>query len=271
MDGTHYALETLYSIWSREVWRPQITNATMNSDNVGIVVFSAAIKSVLLIARCKFPLFFEFTKNLKDIKVEKQINQFQDDCLLNIDQSKTYTRAFDPCIDDLLGTPEKMFDMLEQKGIEGLFIIDKESVDFDHVNFYINLLHQHQSSPSAPNVLIFVEARFLVMCGVKFAGIAAMVSYDSIEIKWDETSHVAENGIRHYAKAVGAGSTEKAYEFAELAANDQNLDNTRVKIIIVGSKFIEIEHPVNGVNTTAHVSGFYTPSKFRKQINTLMN
>ncbi|KAJ1629946.1 hypothetical protein T492DRAFT_840408 [Pavlovales sp. CCMP2436] len=175
--------------------------------------------------------------------------------------------------------------MLEQKGIEELLIIDKESVDFDHVS--IDKLKRHvlrinnemnvsfitvkkiavadketvdfftgellpQSSPSAPNVLTFVEARFWVMCGVKFKGIAAMVSYDSIELRWDETSHVIENGIRLYAKAVGAGmrasttecfqitrSMEKAYEFAELVANDQNLDKTRVKIRIIGTQRIQ--------------------------------
>ncbi|KAJ1619606.1 hypothetical protein T492DRAFT_848435 [Pavlovales sp. CCMP2436] len=167
----------------------------MNSDNVGIVVFSAAIKS--------------FTKDLQDVKIEKSINQFKDHRLLNIDQSKEYTRAFDSCMDDLTGTPG-------------------------------NLLPQ--PSPSAPNVITFIEARFWVMCGVEFDGIAAMVSYDSVEIKWDETSYVVENGIRHYAKAI-TGSMEIAHEFAELAANDPNLDDSRVKIRIVGNGCIEIEHP----------------------------
>ncbi|KAJ1618439.1 hypothetical protein T492DRAFT_849339 [Pavlovales sp. CCMP2436] len=96
-----------------------------------------------------------------------------------------------------------------------------------------------------------------------------MVSYDSIEVKWDEASYVKENGIRHFAKAVGAGmrasttecfqitgSIDKAFDFAELFDDDhQNLDKTRLKIRMVGSECIEIEHPVNGVNTTAHVSG----------------
>ncbi|KAJ1635612.1 hypothetical protein T492DRAFT_835916 [Pavlovales sp. CCMP2436] len=94
-----------------------------------------------------------------------------------------------------------------------------------------------------------------------------MVSYDSIEVKWDEASYVKENGIRHFAKAVGAecfqitGTIEKAYDFAELLRDDpENLDTTRVKIRMIGSSCIEIEHPVNGVNTTAHVSGPCGPS-----------
>ncbi|KAJ1626741.1 hypothetical protein T492DRAFT_842920 [Pavlovales sp. CCMP2436] len=276
MDGTHYVLETLYSIWSRDVWRPQITNATMNSDNVGMAVFSAAINSVLLTARCKIPLYFEFTKYLKDQKVDRHQNRFVDDRILNIDQSKAYTLAFDPCMNDLLGTPGKcigkiqesfllsshgeMIGMLEQKGIEGILIIYKESVDFDSVS--IEKIKQHVLLINSNiNVsYITVEKQYKM-----WRGIAAMVSYDSIEVKWDESSHVKENGIRHFAKAVGAecfqitGTIEKVYDFAELLRDDpENLDTTRVKIRMIGSSCIEIEHPVNGVNTTAHVSGART-------------
>ncbi|KAJ1620395.1 hypothetical protein T492DRAFT_1129224, partial [Pavlovales sp. CCMP2436] len=71
-----------------------------------------------------------------------------------------------------------------------------------------------------------------------------------------ETSYVIESGIRHYAKAVGAGmrtstterfhltgSIDKAHEFAELAADDPNLDQSRIKIRAIGERIIEIEHP----------------------------
>ncbi|KAJ1626392.1 hypothetical protein T492DRAFT_843224 [Pavlovales sp. CCMP2436] len=297
------------------------------------VVFSAAIRSVLLTARCKFPLFGTFVHGKKDVVVEKAINQFHDERLMNIDQSKAYTRAFDPCMDEFLGTPgmcigkiqesfllasqEEMHAMLAQKGLEGLVTIKKDSVYFTQVKtdklmaFVLRINPEFdtqfitvekiretmepctwdlysgrvlpRSLPSAPSVLTFIEARFWAMCGVKFDGLAAIVSYNNIKIEWDSynnikiewdsSSHVSENGIRHYAKAVGAGmrtsiterfqltgSVIQAEEFAALAADDPNLDALRIKIRSIGSdvNVIEIEHPVSGVNTSAHLSGYIT-------------
>eukprot|EP00302_Diacronema_sp_CCMP2436_P040984 CAMPEP_0180023976 /NCGR_PEP_ID=MMETSP0984-20121128/23840_1 /TAXON_ID=483367 /ORGANISM="non described non described, Strain CCMP 2436" /LENGTH=452 /DNA_ID=CAMNT_0021948439 /DNA_START=178 /DNA_END=1532 /DNA_ORIENTATION=+ len=98
-----------------------------------------------------------------------------------------------------------------------------------------------------------------------------MVSYDSVPISWDDTSHTKEGGIRHYAKAVGVGmstsfnsrfhmsGTEvQAQQYYALALEDPNLDETRVHIRTVGENTIEIEHPLGGVNTTAHVSAYIT-------------
>ncbi|KAJ1625114.1 hypothetical protein T492DRAFT_844215 [Pavlovales sp. CCMP2436] len=160
----------------------------MNSETVGIVVFSAAIKSVLLTASCR--------------EVEKHINQFEDDRLLNIDQSKAYTRAFDSCMDDLLGTP-------------------------------------------APNVITSIEARFWVMCGVKFTGIAAMAVGAGMRASTTECFHIT-------------GSIEKAYEFAELAANDPNLDDSRVKIRIIGTH--ESGYITSAQRIQAVIQSFLLPS-----------
>ncbi|KAJ1631166.1 hypothetical protein T492DRAFT_839427 [Pavlovales sp. CCMP2436] len=153
--------------------------------------------------------------NPSPVRVDSYQNRFADDRILNIDQSKAYTWAFDPCMNDLLGTPGKcigkiqesfllsshgeMIGMLEQKGIEGILIIDKESVNFDSVS--IEKIKQHVLLINSNiNVsYITVEKQYKM-----WRGIAAMVSYDSIEVKWDEASHVKENGTRHFAKAVGA-------------------------------------------------------------------
>ncbi|KAJ1627283.1 hypothetical protein T492DRAFT_842475 [Pavlovales sp. CCMP2436] len=120
-------------------------------------------------------------------------------------------------------------------------------------------------APTVPKILTFPEARFWLMCGVTFEAHIAMVSYDSVPISWDETSHTKEGGIRHYAKAVGVGmstslnsrfhisGTEvQAQQYYALALEDPNLDETRVNIRTVGENTIEIEHPLAGVNTTAH-------------------
>ncbi|KAJ1637208.1 hypothetical protein T492DRAFT_834713 [Pavlovales sp. CCMP2436] len=86
--------------------------------------------------------------------------------------------------------------------------------DKDTINFFTgNILPQ--SYPSAPNVITLIEARFWVMCGVKLNGIAAMIT----------------------------GSINEAYVFAELAATDPDLNESRVKIRIVGNGCIEIEYP----------------------------
>ncbi|KAJ1619951.1 hypothetical protein T492DRAFT_848170 [Pavlovales sp. CCMP2436] len=151
----------------------------------------------------------------------------------------------------LLSSPEEMLGMLEQKGIEGLLIINKESVDFGSVSIdkikkhvlrisseiNVSYITAEKSPPSVPNVLIFVEARFWVMCGVKFTSIAAMVSYDFIEGNWNQAFR--KSCRRSYARKhhrVSPGSIYKALDFAELLDDDhQNLDKTRVKIRMVGN------------------------------------
>jgi hypothetical protein len=142
--------------------------------------------------------------------------------------------------------------MLAAPGIEGLLYIDRTSVDYtelstdkvaahllstdpfldvaglstqsmiDSFNSVYTTREAHTQPARAPDVRTFIEARFWIMCGVKFDGVVALVSYDSLEIKWDESSYEKENGIRHYAKAVGAGmrtslsenstSTARTYE-----------------------------------------------------------
>ncbi|KAJ1640307.1 hypothetical protein T492DRAFT_1135388 [Pavlovales sp. CCMP2436] len=251
--------------------------------------------------------------------------------IINIDQSKAYTRAFDQCMTPFLASPgccigkisevfalsshEEMKDMLSQK-IEGLLAINTSTVDFSTVcsekiieylrtetpdlnTDYITAAKIHETltnvyttkiarsyevddrgfyklqAPTVPKILTFPEARFWLMCGVTFEAHIAMVSYDTVPISWDDTSHTKEGGIRHYAKAVGVGmstslnsrfhmsGTEvQAQQYYALALEDPNLDETRVHIRTVGENTIEIEHPLGGVNTTAHAvcQAFVLPS-----------
>jgi hypothetical protein len=85
-----YELDSDYATWSKEVWRPQISRARMNSEHMGMPVFFnfIAIKSVLLTARCRFPLYEHVVVSDVEAKFESQD-------LINIDQSKAYTRAFE--------------------------------------------------------------------------------------------------------------------------------------------------------------------------------
>ncbi|KAJ1633787.1 hypothetical protein T492DRAFT_1135473, partial [Pavlovales sp. CCMP2436] len=330
-NGTVYALQTPYNLWANEKWKPQIKRATMNSADIAPEVFWACIHSVLLTGRCRFELYDTFPRGEpEDREVEldgddEELRQMKpritDENIINIDQSKAYTRAFDSCMSPFLASPgccigkisevfalssrEEMKDMLSQK-IEGLLAINTHTVDFSTVcpekiieylrtetpnlnTEYITAAKIHETltnvyttkiarsyevddrgfekiqAPTVPKILTFPEARFWLMCGVTFEAHIAMISYDSVPISWDDTSHTKEGGIRHYAKAVGVGmstslnsrfhmsGTEvQAQQYYALALEDPNLDETRVHIRTVGENTIEIEHPLAGVNTTAH-------------------
>ncbi|KAJ1637915.1 hypothetical protein T492DRAFT_834074 [Pavlovales sp. CCMP2436] len=331
-DGTVYALQTPYNLWADEKWKPQIKRATtINSADIDPVIFCACIQAVLLTGRCRFELYDTFPRGEPE---DKEIELYGDDTdlrqtkpritsehIINIDQSKAYTRAFDQCMTPFLATPgccigkisevfslssqEEMKDMLSQK-IEGLLAINTSTVDFstvcsEKIIKYLRLetpdlntdfitaekIHETLTNvyttkiarsyevddcgfeklqpPTVPKILTFPEARFWVMCGVTFQAHIAMVSYDSVPISWDEKPYTKEGGIRHYAKAVGvgmstnlnsrfhiSGSEVQAQQYYALALEDPNLDETRVNIRTVGENTIEIEHPLAGVNTTAH-------------------
>ncbi|KAJ1635172.1 hypothetical protein T492DRAFT_836319 [Pavlovales sp. CCMP2436] len=320
-DGTVYALQTPYNLWANEKWKPQIKRATMNSADIGPDVFCACIQAVLLTGRCRFELYDTFPRgepedreielDCDDVELRQTKPRITAENIINIDQSKAYTRAFDPCMTPFLASPgccigkisevfslsshEEMKDMLSQK-IEGLLAINTSTVDFltrsetpdlntDYItaakiqetltNVYTTKIARSYEvddrgfyqiqAPTVPKILTFPEARFWLMCGVTFEAHIAMVSYDSVPISWDDTSHTKEGGIRHYAKAVGVGmstslssrfhmcGTEvQAQQYYALALEDPNLDETRVHIRTVGENTIEIEHPLGGVNTTAH-------------------
>ncbi|KAJ1617967.1 hypothetical protein T492DRAFT_849685 [Pavlovales sp. CCMP2436] len=303
----------------------------MNSADIGHDVFCACIQAVLLTGRCRFELYDTFPcgepedreteLDGDDAELRQTKPRITAENIINIDQSKAYTRAFDPCMTPFLATPgccigkisevfslsshEEMKDMLSQK-IEGLLAINTSTVDFstacsekiieylrietpdldtDYItdakiqetltNVYTTKIARSYEvddrgfyqlqAPTVPKILTFPEARFWLMCGVTFEAHIAMVSFDSVPISWDDTSHTKEGGIRHYAKAVGVGmstslssrfhmcGTEvQAQQYYALALEDPNLDETRVHIRTVGENTIEIEHPLGGVNTTAH-------------------
>ena len=127
-----------------------------------------------------------------------------------------------------------------------------------------------------PQVLTFVEARLLHMCGVKFEATVALVSYDgSVDITWDESSHEKDNGIAHYAKVIGACmrtntesimeitniTREEALDFSELAAQmegDHRLVPGRLVMHMCGDSKVRIEQPLSGIATLAHISAYVT-------------
>ncbi|KAJ1615593.1 hypothetical protein T492DRAFT_851487, partial [Pavlovales sp. CCMP2436] len=157
-DGTVYALQTPYNLWANEKWKPQIKRATMNSADVGPDVFCACIQAVLLTGRCRFELYNTFPHGEPedreteldgdDIELRQTKPRITAENIINIDQSKAYTRAFDPCMTPFLASPgccigkisevfslssrEEMKDMLSQK-IEGLLAINTSTVDFSTV------------------------------------------------------------------------------------------------------------------------------------------
>ncbi|KAJ1629207.1 hypothetical protein T492DRAFT_841000 [Pavlovales sp. CCMP2436] len=299
-DGTVYALQTPFNLWSDEMWKPQIKRATMNSAEIGPDVFCACIQAVLLTGRCRFELYDTFPRGEqedkevelegKDVALRQKKPRILAEDIINVDQSKAYTRAFDPCMTPFLANPgccigkinevftlsshDEMRDMLSQK-IEADKIFETltnvyttkiaRSYEVDDRGFY------KLQAPAVSKILTFPEARFWLMCGVTFEAHLAMVSFDSVPTSWDETSYTKENGIRHYAKAVGigmstrlssrfhmCGSEVQAQQYFALALEDPNLDETRVHIRTLGENTIEIEHPLGGVNTTAHVSAYIT-------------
>ncbi|KAJ1623865.1 hypothetical protein T492DRAFT_845181 [Pavlovales sp. CCMP2436] len=274
-DGSVYALQTPFNLWSDEMWKPKIKRATMNSAEIGSDVFCACIQAVLLTGRCRFELYDSFPRGEpekkevelegEDVALRQKKPRILADEIINVDQEKAYTRAFDPCMTPFLAKPgccigkisevftlssnDEMRDMLSQK-IEGLLAINTLTVDFTTVfsekiieyllnitpdlnvdyitadkifekltNVYTTKIARSYEvddrgfyklqAPAVLKILTFPEARFWLMCGVTFEAHLAMVSIDSVPISWDETSHTKENGIRHYAKAVGIGmSTE---------------------------------------------------------------
>ncbi|KAJ1624885.1 hypothetical protein T492DRAFT_844408 [Pavlovales sp. CCMP2436] len=154
-DGTVYALQTPYNLWSNEKWKPQIKRATMNSADIGPDVFCACIQAVLLTGRCRFELYDTFPRgepedrekelNGDDVELRQTKPRITAENIINIDQSKAYTRAFDPCMTPFLASPgccigkisevfslsshEEMKEMRSLK-IEGLLAINTSTVDF---------------------------------------------------------------------------------------------------------------------------------------------
>lgn len=179
--------------------------------------------------------------------------------------------------------------ILGRPNIEGLMYVDRASFDFSQVHTSSIAAHllsiiaaldisclsvqsmldtlrsvyttsiAHDQTLCAPSVLTFIEARFLLACGVTFIPHVALVSYESLPISRDKSSYESENGIRHYARAVGAGMRTslnerfqimrthlQADQFYPIAQQQSPRDvaSNRIKIRAIGGERIEIEHPV---------------------------
>ncbi|KAJ1617244.1 hypothetical protein T492DRAFT_1152004 [Pavlovales sp. CCMP2436] len=291
-----YALETPFNLWCDEKWTPQSKTAVINSSKYsGDIICTSMI-----------PQGEAETNEVKlhgdDVELRQRKPRIVNEAIINVDQSKAYSRAFDTCMTSFLAKPgccmgkisevfslvshADMTDMLSQKSkvfwrltrspkiIEYLLSVTPD-LDFTFVtaekiietlctvytievapSYTVDHYTGIESSraPKVPKVLTFAEARFWLKCGVTFDGLVAMISYESIPIAWDDSSHEKDNHIRYYAKAVGVGmstnltsrfhlrgSELQAHEYFALAQEDINLDESRVHIRrLVGEREVDL-------------------------------
>ncbi|KAJ1627008.1 hypothetical protein T492DRAFT_842697 [Pavlovales sp. CCMP2436] len=296
LNGDVFAFHSEFSEWKEQFWDKQVQFARMNTQQYSMAIISIVVSAPLLTGRARFQLYDEveskFTiKNTRNRIVHKSIRNFN--------QAKAYTHAFDQINHRFMGSEglcmgkvaesflitsqQEMVDMLAAKGLEGLLVIDQDSVDLTGINAIA--MEEHLSSFDAnldssgltaekvadtikrlytsnvvdveetrlPRVLTFIEARFLMACGVRFNGL--------VTLKY--------SNIPHYAKAVGlgmhvncnnrvhiTGSNHTAQQFFAMANEDPRLHKDRISIRTLGRNTIEIQHPSDKINTLAHASAY---------------
>jgi len=312
LSGEVFAFHNEFSEWKKEFWDKQVNKSRMNTTQYDMPVISIIVASALLTGRARFQLYNEIASKYTVTEphtciVHKSIGNF--------DQKKAYTHAFDSINHRFMGSEglcmgkiaesflitnqQEMIDMLDASGIEGLLVIDQDSVDLTCINsiemkkhfrnfddnldlsqltdekvadtikrlYTINVVDKEETR--LPRVLTFIEARFLIACGVTFTGLIALVSYNLIPIEFTEESYEKYGNIAHYAKAVGLGmhihcnnrvqingSKTTAHQFFRMALEDPKLNARRIQIKTIGQDTIEIEHPANKISTLAHVSAY---------------
>ncbi|KAJ1627452.1 hypothetical protein T492DRAFT_1120819 [Pavlovales sp. CCMP2436] len=128
----------------------------------------------------------------------------------------------------LITSQQEMVDMLAAKGLEGLLVIDQDNVDLTGINAIA--MEEHLSSFDAnldlsgltdekvadtirrlytinvvdveetclPRVLTFIEARFLMACGVRFNGLVALAVVLGMHVNCNNRVHI--NGSNHTAQ-----------------------------------------------------------------------
>ncbi|KAJ1629632.1 hypothetical protein T492DRAFT_840651 [Pavlovales sp. CCMP2436] len=277
-----------------------------------MAVISIVVSAPLLTVRARFQLYDEVASKYTVTEPKSRIIH---ESIGNFDQKKAYTHAFDPINHRFMGSEglcmgkvaesflitsqQEMIDMLKAKGLEGLLVIDQDSVDLTGINavemenhlrtfdgdldssgltdekvadtikrlYTINVADEEETR--LPRVLTFIEARFLMACGVNFKGLIALVSYSLIPIEFTKESYEKYGNIAHYAKAVGLGmhlhcnnrvhingSAHTAQQFFAMANEDPRLRKDRIRIRTLGQNTIEIEHPSDKISTLAHVSAY---------------
>ncbi|KAJ1621613.1 hypothetical protein T492DRAFT_846916 [Pavlovales sp. CCMP2436] len=284
LNGDVFTFHSEFSEWKDKFWDKQVN------------IVSAA----LLTGRARFQLYNEIASKYTVTEPKTRIVH---ESIGNFDQKKAYTHAFDSinhrfmgseglCMEKvaesfLITSQQEMIDMLKAKGLEGLLVIDQDSVDLTGINaiemenhfrtfdedldlsgltdekvadtikrlYTINVADEEETR--LPRVLTFIEARFLMACAVL------------IPIEFTEESYEKYGNIAHYAKAVGLGmhvhcnnrvhingSAHTAQQFFAMANEDPRLRKDRIRIRTLGQNTIEIEHPSDKISTLAHVSAY---------------
>ncbi|KAJ1627348.1 hypothetical protein T492DRAFT_842423 [Pavlovales sp. CCMP2436] len=311
-NGDVFVFHSEFSEWKELFWDKQVQGARMNTQQYSLAILSIVVSASLLTGRARFQLYDDM-KSKYAIKSTR--NRIVHQSIGNFDQEKAYIHAFDPINHRFMGSEglcmgrvaesflitsrQEMIDMLAAKGLEGLLVIDQDSVDLTGIN--AAAMEEHLSSfnqnldlsgltdeivadtikrlytikvvdieeTRLPRVLTFIEARFLMACGVLFNGLVALVSYSLIPIKCTADSHQKYSNISHYAKAVGLGmhvntnnrvhingTKHTAEQFFAMAKEDPRLNKDRICIRTLGRGTIEIQHPSDKINTLAHVSAY---------------
>ncbi|KAJ1637923.1 hypothetical protein T492DRAFT_1140269 [Pavlovales sp. CCMP2436] len=217
LSGEVFAFHNEFSEWKKEFWDKQVNKSRMNTTQYDMPVISIIVASALLTGRARFQLYNEIASKYTVTEphtciVHKSIGNF--------DQKKAYTHAFDSINHRFMGSEglcmgkiaesflitnqQEMIDMLDASGIEGLLVIDQDSVDLTCINsiemkkhfrnfddnldlsqltdekvadtikrlYTINVVDKEETR--LPRVLTFIEARFLIACGVTFTGLIAL-------------------------------------------------------------------------------------------------
>ncbi|KAJ1634051.1 hypothetical protein T492DRAFT_837106 [Pavlovales sp. CCMP2436] len=289
LKGDVFTFHSEFSEWKEEFWNKQVNNSRMNTTQYDMSVISIVVSSALLTGRARFQLYNEIASKYT---VTEPKTCIMHESIGNFDQKKAYTHAFDSINHRFMGSEglcmgkvaesflitsqQEMIDMLNASGIEGLLVIDQNSVNLTGINaiemenhfrnFDDNLdlsrltnekvadtikrlytiIVADEEETRLPRVLTFIEARFLIACGVSFTGLIALVSYSLIPIEFTEESYEKYGNIAHYAKAVGLEHT--AQQFFAMAKEDPRLSKDRIQIRTLGQNTIEIEHPSDKIS-----------------------
>ncbi|KAJ1639395.1 hypothetical protein T492DRAFT_1118006 [Pavlovales sp. CCMP2436] len=304
LNGDVFTFHNEFSEWKEEFWNKQVNNSRMNTTQYDMSVISIVVSSALLTGRARFKLYNEIASKYT---VTEPKTCIMHESIGNFDQKKAYTHAFDSINHRFMGSEgmcmgkvaesflitsqQEMIDMLNASGIEGLLVIDQNSVNLTGINaiemknhfrnfddnldlsrltnekvadtikrlYTINVVDEEETR--LPRVLTFIEARFLIACGVSFTGLIALVSYSLIPIEFTEESYEKYGNIAHYAKAVGLGmhihcnnrvhingSEHTAQQFFAMAKGDPRLNKERIQIRTLGQNTIEIEHPSDKIS-----------------------
>ncbi|KAJ1620426.1 hypothetical protein T492DRAFT_847799 [Pavlovales sp. CCMP2436] len=210
MNGDVFVFHSAFSEWKELFWDQQVHSAHMSTHQYGLEIMSIVLSPPLLTCHARFPMYEEMKSKYA---IKNKRNRIVHESIGNIDQKKAYTYAFDPINRRFMGSDDSV-DLSGINAVEmeahlsdfypnlDLACLTDETVAHTIRRLYtINVADIQETR--LPRVLTFMEARFLLACGVRFNGLVALVSYSLIPIELTEDSYEKYSNIAHYAKAVG--------------------------------------------------------------------